>query len=275
MKAWKAVAIGWMVMGAGASARAEDASGTLKSRGVDVEIVDAYAFRGPSARDGEPVWIVALSNHPFVDDRVDRYYDRRYVLANYFRTDWNAVVFLELEDDGTCRGISYSFGDDDKCDFCPADRAESKIAIVGGRIFGWVRWQQPGLSFDATLEVTASTASHGDPLPEGGGAPGAAYLAFHRSLRSRDEVSLRMVFSDAVNTAWSKAQEAGQGESYLESWVEDHAAEVSKIEGWSQGDRALLLVEGERGGQAIHAEVLLVREGGSWRVDDEMIRAAN
>ena len=200
MRAWRAMVIGWMVMGAVASVRAEDASGTLKSRGgVDVEIADAYAFRGPSALDGEPVWVVAFTNHRFVDDRVDRYHDRRYVLANYFRSEWNAVLFMEFEDDGSCRGISYSFGPGDECDYCRGDRAESKVAVVGGRVLGWVRWQEPRLTLDVTLDVTASTATYGEPLPKGGGQPGTAYLAYHQSIRSLDEISLRMVFSEATN----------------------------------------------------------------------------
>lgn len=276
MKAWNAVTIGLMVLGVGGPTRAEEVSGTLKSRGgVEVEIADAYAFRDASALDGEPVWVVALSNQRFVDDRVDLYHDRRYVLSRYFSNEWNAVVFLELEDDGTCRGISYSFGPGDECDYCRGDRAESKLAVVGGRIFGWVRWQEPRLAFDVTLDVAASKASLGDPLPEGGGAPGAAYLAYHRSIRSLDEISLRMVFSGAVNAVWQEAHAAGQGESYLRSWAEDHMTEVLRLEGWSQGDRALLLAKGERSGQAITSEVLMVREGGSWRVDDEMVRVVD
>jgi hypothetical protein len=184
-------------------------------------------------------------------------------------------VFLEVADDGTCRGISYSFGPGDECEYCRGDRAESKIAVVGDRILGWIRWQEPRLTLDATLDVTASEASLGEPLAEGGGEPGAAYLAYHQSIRSRDEVSLRMVFSGAVNAAWEEAREAGQGEGYLESWAVDHVTEVLGLAGWSREDRALLLVDGERGGQEMRAEVLLVREEGSWRVDDEMVRTPN
>ena len=257
----------------GGPAHAQDASGILNSEGgVNVEIVDAYAFRGPSAADGEPVWIVALSNTPFVDDRVDRYRDRRYVLETYFRNEWTTVAFLELEDDGALRGLSYSFGSGDECGFCRGEQAESKIVIVGGQIVGWLRWQEAGIAIDTTLDVTASTVEPGQPLPEDGGAPGAAYMAFHRSLRSLDEVSLRMAFSEAVRAAWNEAAEAGEGESYIQSWVEDHMAEVGKLEGWSRDDQALLLVEGSKGGREMRAEVLLVREDESWRVDDEMVR---
>jgi hypothetical protein len=40
--------------------------------------------------------------------------------------------------------------------------------------------------------------------------------------------------------------------------------------GWSKGDRAVLLIAGEGASGAVTGEVTLLNEKGSWRVDDEL-----
>lgn len=264
----------WIVAGLAlaATAAAQDASGVFENGEASFEIVDAYAFRGESALDGEPVWVVAVSNSPFQDDKVARYVDRRYVLGHYFASDRVAVVFLEIEDDGTFRGLSSSFGPGEPCAFCPDESGTAKLEVAGKRIAGSLKWKGDGRALDAKLDVAISSRDYGEPLDAEGGAPGAAYMAFHRAMLSRDEVSLRLAFSKSVNSDWAEAAFAGQEDSYLDSWVEDHPKEIDRLRGWARDDQAVLLVEGRRGERQLRAEVLLVREDGNWRVDDELVR---
>ncbi len=274
MKPWMRWMPAWIVAGLAlcGTAAAQDASGVFESGGASFEIVDAYAFRGESALDGEPVWVVAVSNETFRDERVARYVDRRYVLDNYFRSDRSAVVFLEIEDDGTFRGLSSSFGPGGGCGFCRDASGAVKVEVDGRRITGTLAWTGDGHALDAEIDVAISSRDHGEPLGAGGGEPGAAYMAFHRAILSRDEVALELAFSRAVNTDWAEAAFAGQEESYLQSWIEDHPKEIDEIRGWARDDRAVLVVAGWRAGRELEAEVLLVREDGNWRVDDEMVR---
>ena len=274
MQRWIAVGLCLLLAATAAptTAQAGDASGIFASQGRSFEIVDAYAFRGESIGDGRGAWIVAVSNKELSDREVDRYVDRRHVLDQYFRDVDTAVIFFELGDDASLAGVSYEFGAEDACRFCQPEGAEADVEITGRRIAGTLKWLSDEGAFDLVFDVAISSRDHGNPLPEDGGEPGRAYRVFHQAARSRDTVSLRMAFSRSVQKHWAEAEEAGQSESYLDSWLADHMTEIDTLRGWSRGEEAVLVVRGRRGGQEIEAEVLLVREDGSWRVDDELVR---
>jgi len=45
---------------------------------------------------------------------------------------------------------------------------------------------------------------------------------------------------------------------------------VRVVQGWSKGNRAVLIVAGETGSFRLAGDAVLVSEGGRWRVDDEL-----
>lgn len=255
--------------------RAEKVSGLFATDDATLDIVEAYAFRGQSAFDGEDVWIVAATNGHIIHQQVDRYVDRRYVLDNYFRDARIGVVYFEFDDGGGYRGLSYDFSPENRCQACWDDSVKANVVIDEGRIVGSLSWSGPERRFELEVDLATSPVGHGEALPDGGGEPGKAYRAFHQAIRSRDEVSLRMAFSSALNNTWTEAAEFEQAESFLQSWIDDHMSEIDRIEGWTRGDEAVLVAHGTRGEERLRAEVLLVREEDGWRVDDELVRLAN
>jgi len=263
---------------AAATALAEEeargsASGSFASRGISFEIADAYAFPAESTVGDERVLAVAISNAGFNESFISRYRDRRTLLDNYFKDEETALVYFEFGPDGSYRGLSYYLESGNGCGYCSGG-VTSSVRLTGGRLVGRLSAEDAASerSFTVDLDVAVEGEDFGRALGEGGGEPGAAYLAYHQAVVAGDAAGLRAVAGQSTRETLANAEQAGQGADYL-AWLKgEHAATVRVTAGFAAGDHALLILAGERSYGRIEGEAILVREPGGWKVDDEMFK---
>jgi hypothetical protein len=251
------------------------ASGEFLSRAWKVPIVDAYAFRDASGWDEGQAIVVAVSNDEFGAEALDRYYDRRHVLDDFFADADTRLVYLEFGLDGSYRGYHYYFEAGDGCGFCGGG-ARSTVKLAGGRLQGKVAVQaetEDEVAFDITIDVPIAGDDHGEAQGGGGGDPGKAYLVYHGAVEKGDvEAMKRLVSSDQLER-WRRAEAAGDGEAFVRYLSENRPHTVTVTEAFLRDDFALVLVEGQSEVLGkMHGEAHLRREGGAWKVADETLQ---
>ena len=113
---------------------------------------------------------------------------------------------------------------------------------------------------------------HGAALPADGGAPGAAYLAYHNALVKRDQAALKPLLSADRRNTWIDAEKKGQLGAFVDYLAsEDPEKSVRITRGYAKPGIAVLLVAGESAVGKLVGEVLLMKENDAWRVDDELM----
>ncbi len=257
-----------------ASALAADAppaaTGVFKSQDVTLEANGAVAFRGKSFFDDKTALIVAVSNVNLQPTAMADYVDRRRLIRKRVIDDKTGVVWLEFRPDGTYRGMSYYFGQGNGCQFCTGE-VTSTVKLVDGRLVGKVTDKEKDRSFDLTLAVPMLSDDHGAALPADGGAPGKAYMQYHAALGKGDRAALRALLSTEQQKFLDEAQKNGKFDVMLDAMKEGHPNKSVQVTGgFSTGDKAVLLIAGEGSVGRLGGEALMIKEGGTWRVDDEI-----
>ena len=119
--------------------------------------------------------------------------------------------------------------------------------------------------------MPVASDDHGAPLPADGGAPGKAYRDYHDALVKRDAKALQPLLSDFRRDTFATAIKQGKTNVYMNLLTEGHPTKSVRIaKGFSNGKVAVLLIDGESSTIRLTGEVMLVNEGGTWRVDDEL-----
>jgi len=259
------------------AARAADgghARGSFSSHGATLGVVDAYAFHGTGTLSGAPVLVVAVSNRGFVASAIDEYWDRRHALDALFRDDETGLVFFEFAPDGGYRGYSFYFGSGNGCGYCGGGEVASTVRLAGDRLSGRLTQtgndEQPGI--DLELDVPVSSDDHGAAQGAGGGAPGAAYLAYHAALTGGDRVALRARLSEERRETWDGAAAAGDSDGFVAYLERGHPARLTVVEAYVRGETALVRLTGDGELGKVVGEALLTREAGAWRFEEELFR---
>jgi hypothetical protein len=131
--------------------------------------------------------------------------------------------------------------------------------------------QDEARNYDVVFDVPVTADDHGAPLPPDGGAPGKAYMGYHDALVKRDAKALRPLLSDELRASLDDAQKKYKVAAELKYLAKDHPDKsVRIVKGFSKGNHAVLVIEGETAILKLTGEVVLVNEGGTWRVDDEL-----
>jgi hypothetical protein len=246
------------------------ASGSFSGRSSSFEATGAYAFPSPVGMDDEKGVRIAVSNSGFIAEGIDRYYDRRHFLDTYFRDAETLVVYFDFSASGAYKGMSYAFGSGDGCGFCYDGTVVSTLKLAGGRAKGKVKLAPKAgeAHWDIDIDVPVSSSDYGAALPADGGDPGKAYAAYHAALATGKTDAVKPFLTEDMHEGWAE-----DGEGIVESYREEHPEKSYKIvNGWGRGDRALLLVEGETPYMNVTSEVHLVKEKGTWRIDNEMMK---
>jgi hypothetical protein len=119
------------------------------------------------------------------------------------------------------------------------------------------------------------TDDHGAPLPADGGAPGQAYLAYHAALAKADRPALLPTLSRDQQQYWAEVERKGKLGAWLYAMAEAHPTKsVAIVKGYATASKAVLLIAGSASSGKVEGEVLLLREGDAWRVDDEITESA-
>lgn len=83
--------------------------------------------------------------------------------------------------------------------------------------------------------------------------------------------ALRLVLSDFRREDLARAVKAGKTHVFLKFPTEEHPTQSVKItRGWSNGKAAVILFDGESSVLKLTGEAILLNEGATWRVDDEL-----
>ena len=263
------------VPAAGAGEDRPQGSGKFASHGVSFEIADAFAFPSESTFGDERVITVAVSNAGFNDEFLSRYRDRRHLLDNYFRDEETGLVYFEFSPAGQYQGFSYYLGSGNGCGYCGGG-VESTVKLAGGRLVGSLKHEdaEDERSFTVELDVAIASDDFGAKQGQGGGEPGRAYMAYHSALAASDLAALREVAGAGTVENLAAAEKDGRTADLLRYLNDQHAASVSVTDALVRGDRALVLVAGERSYGKVVGEAILSRVDGAWRVDDEMLQLA-
>lgn len=272
MKPWLLAAAALLGIGTALAAGAPGgAGGTFKSNAITLQVRSAIAFKGRSFLGREDALIVAVSNANMQADALAAYYDRRRVLEKRIKDAETGVVYFEFRPDGSYRGLSYYFAPGNGCGFCTSEVA-STVKLSAGRLAGTLKGTEKDRPFDVSLDVPLMSDDHGAALPPDGGAPGAAYLAYHAALVKQDRPTLRPLLSQDRQQTWAEAEKRGDLGGFIAYLAEEHPDRSVRIDrGYVKGNTAVLLVSGESLVGSLVGEVLLMQEKGAWRVDDELM----
>jgi hypothetical protein len=143
------------------------------------------------------------------------------------------------------------------------------VKIANGRIAGTLKGKDESRTFDVVFDLSITPDDHGAQLPADGGAPARPIAV--TTTRSRDAKALRLILSDALREYLDAAAKKGKAAAEMNDWAKEHPDNSVKIiKGFSNGDRAVLLIDGTSSVLKLTGEVVLVNEEGSWRVDDEL-----
>lgn len=254
----------------GELAAAPTGDGSFASRGLEMPVASAMAFRGKSTIDKADVIVVAISNGDFDVEWLSTFTDRRRAIQQRMNDKDVVYVFLEFKPDGAYRGLSYFFRSGNGCGYCGGGVA-STVKLAGGKLAGTLKMKDESRTMDVKLDVPIQSDDHGPALPAGGGEPGKAYLAYHDALVKRDAKALRATMSKENGQWLDAAAKKGKAAGEMKSMAKTHPEQSVRIlRGWSKGDRAVVLFEGESSMFKLAGEAVLVREGGAWKVDDEL-----
>jgi hypothetical protein len=258
---------------ASAPAFADSASGTFKSRDITMGVKSAVAYRAKSTFDKDrDVIVVAITNARIKADKLAEYVDRGLAIDKRIKDDETGIVNLEFQPDGKYRGLSYYFASGNGCGYCSGG-VESTVKLANGKLAGTLKQDEKDRSFDVTLDVSIMSDDHGGALPANGGEPGAAYLAYHAALVKRDGAALKPLISASMQSVWADAEKENKVDAYMKYLADDHPTKsVQVTKGYAKGDLAVLLIAGESSYSKMTGEVMLVKEKGGWRVDDELTR---
>jgi hypothetical protein len=256
----------------GSAAAVDTASGSFKNQNLGMQIRSALAFPGKSLFDKSDVIVVAVTSAEMDSDALAAYYDRRRAVDQRIKDNDTGVVFFEFRPDGNYKGYSFYFGPGNGCGYCGGNMGiVTTVKVAKGRLAGTLKGTDTNRTFDITLDLAVLSDDHGAPLPPDGGAPGKAYLDYHAALVKRDANALRTALSDEGRKIQAGAIKEDKSAAYMSYLAKEHPTQSVKItQGWSNGKAAVILFDGEGSVLRLTGEAILVNQGGTWRVDDEL-----
>jgi hypothetical protein len=246
--------------------------GTFRSKDVQFNLGDAYAFRSRETFGTDQVITVAVTNAGIAEGNVDRWVDRKQVLENRFKDDETAVIYFEFSPEGNYRGMSYYLGPQNGCGYCSSGDTKSGVKLVNGRLVGPFSYSKDDLSWDIQLDVPVSSDDLGKPLPPGGGEPGKVYAAFAAAVKDRDAAGLKETLVAQRAEHLAGAEKSGRANDYFDFVSKGRYVDtVRVVQGFMKPTHAVLVVAGEGPIGKRKGQVLLLKEAAGWRVQDEIL----
>ena len=251
-EAAKELAGGEPTAAAPATAAVPDAGarGTFRSKDLEFELLDGYAFRSEEFLLGGKTIALAISNAAFNGEFIDQYHDRKALIDEYFVDEETAVVYFLFAPKGAFQGYSYQLEPGNGCGYCEDPAVASTVEIVDGRLVGRLALDTPERTFDITVDAALAPDDFGVEQGANGGASGAAYLRIHNALARRDQAALAPLLAAERLAEWNEAKALGpeQGEIFFASLADAHPASYRITKAFEKGDRALLLLVGTDAG---------------------------
>lgn len=239
------------------------ATGTFTINGESVDLSHAYVYREPEGfyDPADPTWSVLITAESVAPRDVDDpFIDPSLRLSLTLTSEFGDGPSLQVLSQNLRVGhFSMSGG----------EKPLLQLEQEGPEIFaGRVHLAEPQTfiddSYDYDLNFHALPVDPNAPmreaLPVGGGEPGAAYLAWVNALHSLDVDTIRTL----VTPDMAQMLDDPEADVQLEFLATTTPTDVRILEGSSNGETAILQVEGSMDGESVTGEVTLERHGEQW-----------
>lgn len=238
-------------------------TGSFTVNGQSVEFRHAYFYRQAEGfyDPEDPTWMVLLTAEPVAPgDIEDRSIDPSLRLGLTLTSEFGDSPALELLSQNMQVGsFTMTGGKSPQMDF-----EQQGPEVFAGR----VHLAEPQTFFDDTYHYDLSfhalpvgpNVPTGDPLPEGGGEPGAAYIAWTRTIHGGDLEALRALVTPDLAAMLDGPDAAEQ----LEFLALMTPMDVRIVDGYIDGSTAVLSIEGTMDGEVVKGEITLEQFDGLW-----------
>ena len=117
--------------------------------------------------------------------------------------------------------------------------------------------------FQFNTILSDPNAPIGDLLPEGGGEPGKAYQAWSAAVHSGDVEQLKAIVPEEMAAQLSAVtpEEAAEEIGFMKEMT---PTDIRVLSGSTDGEIALMQIEGSMVGETINAEVTMTKMGSFW-----------
>ena len=265
------VAMAVLALGlAPSSASAGEASGVLVANGVEVELPYVYVWPDEEGIYGpdDPSWRILFVERE-LDERElgDAIWDSAWVEIGITRTaEFSDQPQLEI----FTQSIKFSADANGNISGGADPRFEIEglgTEQISGRIWheDTQEFFDDTFSFDLTFTAALSdpNAPVGDPLPGDGGEPGRAYLNWVETIHAGDLDALKRIVPEelAEQLETASSDEIAEHIGFLQTFT---PTDVRIVGGSSDGEIAILDIEGKMDGEAVTGEVTMTKTGEFW-----------
>jgi hypothetical protein len=247
-----------------------EVSGVLISNGTEIALpyvyvwVEKEGFYDPA----DPTWKILFVEHELAQrDIDDPIWDAAWVEIGITETKeftdqpelsvYSQSIKLSADSPGNLSGGTYP---EIEIEGLGTDHISGRIALTETQEFF-----DDTYAYDFTFSAPLSdpNAPIGEPLPEGGGEPGLAYLKWVETVHSGDADALRSIVPPDMAAQLDEISEA-EVQEQIQFMQEMTPTDVRIIGGSSDGETAILEIEGTVFGETATGEITMTRMGDFW-----------
>ncbi len=252
---------------AGAATGEPEVSGTFVVNGKTIELPYAYVWAAEKGfyEESDPTWTLLFVEHPVEPRELGHFVsDTAWIELGVTRTEefgdtpelqvYSQSLKLSADAGGNVTGGTYP---------------KIELRSTGpDRFVGRVHHDEPQKIFDDTfqydltfdLPLSDPDAPIGEALPADGGEPGRAYLRWVAAVHSGELAALKPL----VPAEMAAALEGDDAQEQLDFLRELTPTDVTILGGSSDGQTALLKIEGVLAGEKAQGEITLTKMGELW-----------
>jgi hypothetical protein len=245
--------------------------GEFVANGTTVELPFVYAYQEKKGfyDEADPTWTVLFVSRSIEErDLDDHIWDAAYIRLGITRTS-------EFGDEPEIQVYSQDirFSADQPGNISGGTYPELELAEVGpDRFVGRVYHEEVQTFFDDTFRYDLSFSAPvsdpfrpiGEPLPAGGGEPGAAYTAWCEAVHSGDMDRLKALMPAERAAMLDDEANAESMKEDLEFMKLMTPTDIEVVSGSSDGAAAVLQVTGTMDGEPVQGEITMSMIDGRW-----------
>jgi hypothetical protein len=250
--------------------------GLFTANGETVELPYVYIWLEEKGfyDEADPTWTLLFVEHPVEErDLGDPLWDTAYIELGVTQTAEFSDNPQSDEPEIQIYSQSIRFSADQGGNISGGSYPTIEISEAGperftGRVYHEVTQEMFDDSFhyefDFSAPLSDPNAPIGDPLPAGGGEPGAAYLAWCNAVLSGDIDKIKGLVPDEQAAMLDDPEIQAAFKEDLEFMQAMTPADVVIVGGSTDGEIAILDVTGTMEGEAVKGEVTLTKMGDKW-----------
>jgi hypothetical protein len=254
-----------------ASAGEPSLEGTFTANGEHVELTNVYVFPQKEGfyDPADPTWTLLFVARPVEERELDDHiWDAAYIRLGITKTS-------EFSDEPRFEVLSQDirFSADQPGNVSGGTYPSLELTSAGPEVFAGRVWHaeeqkifDDTFQYDFTFSAPMSdpSAPIGDPLPAGGGEPGAAYTAWCEAIHSGDVDRIKAVVPTEQAAMLDDPSLAAQFAEDLEFMQLMTPQNPVIVGGSSDGETAILEVTATMEGEAVKGEITMTKMGDRW-----------